>query len=217
MGFLVAILRSDKQLSLSVIHRSMQEDFEFLSAHLALNFKRCVSYSQLKRILRFIDYQLFNEITSLYFNAVIQTNNSLWYSLDGKELCGTIDKSVGKKRGMSIVNLTKHQNRQSEIIGGYDATKASEKPVISTYLEDTDIKGKKFSFDSLHTSVANLKEIHQKEGVYVAQLKGNQKKALAICKELHTNGVALFREDQIEQGHGRTVRRCDRRKTLWGL
>ena len=209
--FLVAILRSDKQLSLSVIHRSMQEDFEFLSDLLDVNFNKCVSYSQLKRILRTIDYQLFNEINSLYFNAHIASNGSEWYSLDGKELRGTIDKSIGKKRGMSIVNLTNHHSRHSEIIGSYDATKASEKPVISTYLEEADIKAKKFSFDSLHTSMANLKKIEQKEGVYLAQLKGNQKNTLAVCKELHRNGLELQKENQIEQGHGRIEER-----TYWG-
>lgn len=189
----------------------MQEDFEFLLALLEVDFNKCVSYSQLKRILRTIDYQSFNEINSLYFNAHIGSNGSEWYSLDGKELRGTIDKSIGKKRGISIVNLTNHQSRQSEMIGSYDATKASEKPVISTYLEETDIKAKKLSFDSLHTSVANLKEIEKKEGVYLAQLKGNQKKTLAVCKELHRSGVALKKEEQIEQGHGRIEER-----TYWG-
>ena len=185
----------------------MQEEFKFLLALLDVNFNKCVSYSQLKRILRTIDYQLFNEINSLYFNAHIVSNGSEWYSLDGKELRGTIDKSIGKKRGMSIVNLTNHQSRQSEIVGSYDATKASEKPIVSTYLEEADIKVKKLSFDSLHTSVANLKEIHQKEGVYLAQLKGNQKKTLAVCKDLHRNGLVLQKENQIEQGHGRIEER----------
>ena len=160
---------------------------------------------------------MFEDINLQFFNALVESKGSEWYSLDGKELRGTIDKSIGQKRGMSIVNLTKHQNRQSEIIGSYDATKASEKPVISTYLESADIKAKKFSFDSLHTSVVNLKEIEQKQGFYLAQLKGNQKKAFGVCEELHRNGVLLHKETQIQQGHGRTVRRCDRRKAVLGL
>lgn len=172
--FLTAILRSDKRLKMSVIHRGMKEDFSQLSTLLEVNFERCVSYSQLKRILRFVDYQLFNDINSLFFDSIIQETGSHWYSLDGKELKGTIDKTLGKKRGMSIVNLTEHRSRFSEIIGQYDATKASEKPVISSYFEDEDLTNKKFSFDGLHTSVKNLKTIEHKGSIYLAQLKGNR-------------------------------------------
>lgn len=205
--FLTAILRSDKGLKMSVIHRGMKEDFSRLSTLLGVNFQQCVSYSQLKRILRTIDYQLFNDINSLYFGSIIQETGSHWYSLDGKELRGTIDKTLGKKRGISIVNLTEHQSRFSKIIGQYDATKASEKPVISSYLEDSDLTNKKFSFDGLHTSVKNLKTIEKKGGTYLAQLKGNQKRALKVCKDLEQSGTVLYKDDQIEEGHGRIEER----------
>jgi predicted transposase YbfD/YdcC len=192
---------------MSVIHRGMEEDFLCLSALLGVNSQKCVSYSQLKRILRSVDYQSFNAINSLYFNSTVQEEDSKWYSLDGKELRGTIAKSSGKKRGMSIVNLTKHQSRQSEIIGHYDATKASEKPVISTYLKEADLTKKKFSFDGLHTSVENLKLIERKQSIYLAQLKGNQKKVLQTCQDLEQSSIAVHKKDQIEEGHGRIEER----------
>lgn len=146
----------------------MLADFKRLSKYLGVDFHQCISYSQLKRVLKVVDYELFNTINSLYFNSQVQSNNCQWYSIDGKELGGTIAKSSGKKRGMSIVNLTKHTDRQSEIIGSYDATKASEKPVVSNYFKDADLKERKFSFDGLHTSVTNLEQIHQKEAIYLA-------------------------------------------------
>lgn len=185
----------------------MVADFKRLSKYLDTDFPYCVSYSQLKRILQSIDYELFNKINSFYFDAQIKSDGCVWYSLDGKELGGTIAKSSGKKRGISIVNSTQHTNRQSEIIGSYDATKASEKPVISSYLKDTEIKEKKFSFDGLHTSVVNLAQIQKKESIYLAQLKGNQKKALVVCKKLQAETVALYKTDHIEQGHGRIEER----------
>ena len=162
--FLIAILRSDKALKMSVIHRGMVEDFFRLSKLLGVDFKKCVSYSQSKRILRSIVCQSFNDLNSLYFKATIHKINTKWYSLDGKELCGTIDKCSGKVRGVSIVNLTEHDSGYNEIIGQYDATKASEKPVVSNYLQEQDLTIKGFNFDGLHTSVGNLKTIQQEGG-----------------------------------------------------
>ena len=83
--FLTAILRSDKLLKMSVIHRGMEEDFHCLSALLGANPQKCVSYSQLKRILRSIDYQSFNALNSLYFKATVQEADSKWYSMDGND------------------------------------------------------------------------------------------------------------------------------------
>ena len=162
--FLIAILRSDKALKMSVIHRGMVEDFFRLSKLLGVDFKKCVSYSQPKRILRSIVCQSFNDLNSLYFKATIHKINTKWYSLDGKDLCGTIDKCSGKVRGVSIVNLTEHDSGYNEIIGQYDATKASEKPVVSNYLQEQDLTIKGFNFDGLHTSVGNLKTIQQEGG-----------------------------------------------------
>lgn len=143
--FLTSILRSDKSLNLSVIHRTMEADFKRLKRVLDLKIERCVSYSQLKRILQIIDYKLFNAINELHFDLNVVGESQHWYSVDGKELRGTIDGVRGEKRGLSIVNLTEHQTRQSRIIGHYDALKASEKPIVSAYFEEKEIAQMKFT------------------------------------------------------------------------
>lgn len=185
----------------------MKEDFIILQKSLSVKCEKCVSYSQLKRILRGIDYKEFNKINTSYFSATVDSEGSKWFSLDGKELGGTIAKSSGKKRGISIVNLTDHCNRQSELIGSYDATKASEKPVVNDYLKQSDLSKKKICFDGLHTSVANLKEINLKKGIYLAQLKGNQKQVLKVCQALHRTNSFICHDNRIEQGHGRIEER----------
>ena len=129
----------------------MSDDFENLAHILGIKVAQCVSYSQLKRILQLIDYKQFNAINESYFSYIIKKDAEKWFSIDGKELRGTIDGVSGEKRGLSIVNLTTHQSRQSNIIGHYDALKASEKPVVSGYFEETDISKLKFTFDALHT------------------------------------------------------------------
>ncbi|WP_394991384.1 ISAs1 family transposase [Emticicia sp.] len=185
----------------------MSDDFEKLAHILGIKVAKCVSYSQLKRILQLIDYEQFNTINELYFSFIIKKDAEKWFSIDGKELRGTIDGVSGEKRGLSIVNLTTHQSRQSIIIGHYDALKASEKPVVSSYLEETDIRGQKFTFDALHTSRENLATISNKNGVYLAQLKANQKEMLEECELVNKHFTANFKNTVYQKGHGRVETR----------
>ena len=53
--FLTAILRTDKLLKMSVIHRAMQDCWRELADDLGAEVDRCVSYSQLKRIVRIME------------------------------------------------------------------------------------------------------------------------------------------------------------------
>lgn len=186
---------------MSIIYRGMLEDFGRLSKLLGVDLKKCVSYSQLKKVLRSIDYELFNDINSFYFNALVHTDGRKWYSLDGKELRGTIDKCSGKVRGISIVNLTEHHSGYSKIVGQYDATKASEKPVVSNYFKDQDLTNKSYSFDGLHTSTANLETIQQKgvsiwHSSRIIAAADRQKKALSVCQDLEQSSEALCQDDQ---------------------
>jgi len=200
-------LRSDKSLNLSVIHRTMETDFKRLQRVLDLKIERCVSYSQLKRILQTIDYKLFNSINESHFGLNVVGESQHWYSVDGKELRGTIDGAMGEKRGLSIVNLTEHKTRRSRIIGHYDALKASEKPIVSAYFEEKEIAQMKLSFDALHTSRENLATIARKKGVYLAQLKGNQGALLEECQLVGEHLAAEFKNTEFSKGHGRVETR----------
>ena len=205
--FLIAILRTDKKLTVSVIHRSMVEDCGRLAAELGIKVDKCVSYSQLKRILKIIDYQQFNSINVSYFGSVVHSEADQWFSLDGKELRGTIDRVSGEKRGLSIVNLTSHQSGQSQLIGHYDGSKASEKPVVCTYFKQAHLSPYKYSFDALHTSRENLATIASKKGVYLAALKANQKSILAECEWIDKQLKASWQQTDYQKGHGRVEKR----------
>lgn len=205
--FLTSILRSDKLLNLSVIHRAMLNDYEKLSHILGIKVAKCVSYSQLKRVLQLIDYEQFNAMNESYFSFIIKHDAEKWFSIDGKELRGTIDGVSGEKRGLSIVNLTTHHSRQSSIIGHYDALKASEKPVVSSHFKETDISKQKFTFDALHTSRENLATIANKNGIYLAQLKASQKEMLAECELVNKHFTANFKNTDYQKGHGRVETR----------
>jgi len=77
----------------------------------------------------------------------------------------------GGKRRQNIVNMITHQDSQSSIIGEYDGSKASEKVVVTRYL-NAQIAGDcdNFIFDALHTSEVNL----PKKGNFLAQVKKNR-------------------------------------------
>jgi len=96
--FLTSILRTDKLLKMSVIHRAMQDCWCQLATDLGIEVKKCVSYSQLKRILRRIDIESFNAINVEYFGSAVGQQGQHWRSFDGKELCGSIDGAAGEKR-----------------------------------------------------------------------------------------------------------------------
>jgi hypothetical protein len=70
--FLVAILRSDKHLNLSYLHRLMQNQSPALCKELGLAPRACISYSQLKRIIAQIDDAMFNKSNEHFWGARIE-------------------------------------------------------------------------------------------------------------------------------------------------
>lgn len=205
--FLTSILRTDKLLKMSVIHRAMEDSWRELAGQLDLKVKKCVSYSQLKRIIRGIDIESFNAINVRYFGSTVSQQEPHWHSVDGKELCGSIDGVIGQKRGQSVVSVTVHQTGQSEIVGYYDGSKESEKPVVTAYFEEVGPLKDGYTFDALHSFPRNMELIHQRGGAYLAQVKANQKVLLEDCELIHQHLGADHFEQKIEKGHGRVETR----------
>ena len=70
---------------MSVIHRAMQDCWCQLATDMGIEVKKCVSYSQLKRILRRIDIESFNAINVEYFGSAVGQQGQHWRSFDGKK------------------------------------------------------------------------------------------------------------------------------------
>jgi len=207
-SFFIAILRSPGKLNYSLIQRNMVRDHVYFQ-NILLEVKVLpISYSQLKRILKIIDYEEFNLITQKYFNKQIIQDNLLWSAIDGKELRGTIDKAAGEKRSENIVQQVSHQNKESQLIGFYNGSKESEKTIVQNHFEtEKDLQGKAYSFDALHTSTNLLDSIEQKNGIYLAQVKENQKFLLEECEHIHNNLESIYPVSTSEKGHGRIEQR----------
>ncbi|WP_375562298.1 ISAs1 family transposase [Bernardetia sp. OM2101] len=181
----------------------MCRSYEELAQDLGIEVSRCISYTQLQRILKESDYQEFNKINESFFNQRIEKDDSEWYAIDGKELRGSIDGVVGEKRGQSIVSRTSHGSRQTSIIGWYNGSKDSEKPVVSHYFKSHDHLLGKYTLDALHLSDELPVLIAKKGGIYLMQVKANQKLLLEECKHIDDNLTTPYEKTTWEKAHGR--------------
>ena len=119
----------------------------------------------------------------------------------------SIDGVVGEKRGQNVVSLTAHQGGQSTVIGYYDGSKESEKPVVTAHFELAGPLKDGYSFDALHTFPRNLELINQRGGTYLAQVKNNQAVLLEDCELIHQHLPSAYGDQQCEKGHGRVETR----------
>ena len=156
------------------------------------------------------DYKQFNKINQSFWGASVYRDEERWYALDGKELRGSIDKEAGESRAQNIVSRTKHIGNQSVIIDYYDGSKESEKVSVINYFANFEKLNGSYTLDALHLSSELAGTIHQKGGIYLAQLKNNQKFLLEECKHIaqHLPARHICRTD--EKGHGRMETRIGR-------
>lgn len=93
------------------------------------------------------------------------------------------------------------------VIGYYDGSKESEKPVVTAYFQQLGPLMDGYSFDALHTFPRNLELIHQRGGVYLAQVKSNQPTLREDCELIHQHLLADYCGGHSEKGHGRVETR----------
>jgi len=206
--FMYSVLRSCGALNYSMIHRQMKRDSDYIKKKLRLKQKTDISYTQLKRILALIDYEKFNAINNMFFGKIVKNEGRNWKSIDGKELRGTIDKVVGEKRSENLVQQVSHESKENTVIGFYNGSKESEKTIVKNYFEEhTDLTCEAFTLDALHTNTSLLESINTLKGIYLMQVKGNQKILLEECEQVHQNLEGKHQFSSIDKGHGRLENR----------
>lgn len=193
---------------MSNIQRSMKRIHDDCALITGSGSKKCISRVQLTRILEDADYSRFNLITERFFGFAVFSEMDRWRALDGKELRGSIDSASGDKRGESVVLETHHNNKESSVIGYYSATKDSEKNILNNYFNNQDsLKGRRFTLDALHNGQGLLSEIEKKQGIYLVQIKANQKHLFNDLKHIHQHLQPSANFETVEKGHGRVDRR----------
>lgn len=203
----MSLLRCTGHVSLAMIHRRMVKEHELMVVDTSFRTKKCVSYVQLGRILESIDYEMYNKINADYFDIRADQIEGLWLAVDGKELRGTIDGVSGDKRGENVVKMVSHQDLESQIIGFYSGNKESEKTIVGQYFKGQETLIGAYSFDALHTCPTLLEEIEKKGGIYLAQIKKNQKELLEECQHLVQNLPFKYDFEDVEKAHGRIEHR----------
>ena len=206
--FMYALLRTSNSLNYSMIHREMCREAHYTQRKLGLPTLKCISYTQFKRLLLFINYKKFNLINIEFFGKTIEKDDRKWKSIDGKELRGTIDKISGQKRSENLIQIVSHQTKENTVIDFYNGSKESEKTVVKNFFkEQTNLIGEAYTLDALHTDAPLLSDINQQQGVYLVQVKGNQKNLLEDCAHLHQNQEEKYKFSSLDKGHGRLEKR----------
>lgn len=211
-AMLIALLRSGKRLNISSIHRWMAREHDNLVAQtgvLATAGKSVKSISdvQLRRILSSLDYGCYNQVNAQYFGKAVSVRDGFWQAVDGKELKGSIDKLKGEKRGENVVRAVSHQDLQSQIMGFYQGSKESEKTVVKHYFDKQTTLCGGFTMDALHCYPALLETIAEKGGIYLVQVKSNQKKLLEDCEHIAQHLPCKETFATVDKAHGRLEQR----------
>lgn len=191
---------------LSGLHRHMVNHFEELCVAVCFWPEKAISRAQLPLLLARVDGELFARLLFDWFGLVLDDESKLWFSLDGKELRGSI--RPGHKRGEACVSALAHRTEQ--VVGQtyYSGTKESERPAVRKLLDDSSLCSQKITLDALHLVPKTLNAIHGAEGVYLIGLKSNQARLYryCFCRAL-TERADYERIDEPQRAHGRLDQR----------
>lgn len=202
-GVLIAILHGRKKVS--SIQRFIKNRLDYLIALTGHDADKAISDSQLRRVVRGVDWLKYNEINEHFFGIIIeQLSDDEWVAIDGKELRGSIDaKEDGAKRGEVVINAVVHGSK--EVVGQtfYRGDKESEKIYVRKLLKQANLKTRSLSLDALHCDPETTALIEQAGGRYLIQVKANQKNLMEELR-LSTNFLPCWLAQQdVDKGHGR--------------
>ncbi|WP_169578073.1 ISAs1 family transposase [Rudanella lutea] len=210
-GLLWALLRSGGQLSLSKLHRWLVREHDWLVKQTGQASRKPISDPQLRRVLAGLDYTCYNTLNAQFFNWS-QTQTGVWYSVDGKELRGSIDSVGGQKRGQAIVQLVCHEDSQAQLMGYYEGDKESERKVVAAYFKALPVSalaGRRFTLDALHLTPELLTWLHGGGSGYLVGAKANQAQLLGQLTAW-SNQAAITQSMEWTKAHGRLEKRSYR-------
>jgi len=199
-GVTLALL-SNRDGSLSSIHRHLKNHYERLMTALKLEPKSAISRPQLPRVLEKVAVEVFDQLLFAHYGIKLKADERKWFAVDGKELRGSIEK--GATRGEAVVQAVAHETRHVQSQTYYAGNKESEVPAVRGLLEKNDLLGQKISLDALHCKPLTLAPIAEGGGIYLVGLKENQKEMLAEVKDGTHHSVCLLNRESWEKGHGR--------------
>jgi hypothetical protein len=213
---LVAALCCGRDGNLSRLHRHMTNHFDTLLEATQLADHKVISRAQLPLLLANVNGLRFAQILFEWFGFLLDEDHKRWFSVDGKELRGSIQP--GYTRGEVCVSAVAHEGQQ--VVGQtfYSGTKESERPAVSQLLEKQHLCHQKITLDALHMIPTTLRSIHSAKGFYLIGLKANQTNLYrqSICRSLFA--AADYEQlDTAKKRHGRKEQRTYRCYALGSL
>lgn len=203
---LMAALCCGRDGNLSRLHRHMTNHFDALLEVTQLTGHKAISRAQLPLLLAKVNGLRFAQILFEWFGFLLDEDQKRWFSVDGKELRGSIQ--AGHKRGEVCVSAVAHEGQQVVGQAFYSGPKESERPTVSQLLDEQHLCNQKITLDALHMIPSTLRSIHTAKGVYLVGLKANQANLYrqCICRSLFCN--ADYEQVEAEtKRHGRTEQR----------
>ena len=203
MGIMVSLFRN-REGNLSSIHRSMTNMHTHLLEALDIDNQyvmKVVSRSHLPVLLSKVCVDTFGNLVFDHFGIVLTESEKTWFSVDGKEMRGTI--LSGDTRGEAIVQAVHQESKIAYCQGYYNGSKESEKGVVTELLRQTGLAKQGITLDALHFSPITLSCIAQLGGHYVVGLKENQEEIYKDMQQLFNLKNVDYQYFNKEKGHGR--------------
>ena len=200
LGVTMAVL-SNRDGNLSSIQRHLANHYEKLMRHLELEKRTPISRAQLPRVLEKVSVEVFDQLVFAHFGERLNAKQKQWFTVDGKELCGSIES--GERRGEAIVQVVGHETMQIVNQDYYSGEKESEVPAVRSLLKKNGLQSQKISLDALHCKPKTLETIVSGGGKYLVGLKENQKELKREDSQTMNRQAGLWKTETLEKGHGR--------------
>lgn len=208
-GVLLGVLAGYHKIA--QIQRFMKNRVEEINECLGTTGLRYISDAQLRRVLRGVDWQKYNDINMRFMGKRIEEiGEAEWVAVDGKDLRGSIGKDDGSgkgKRSEVTVNAVSHLERDTVAQAFYEGDKESEITVVRELLVESGLSSKNVTLDALHCNPLTTSVINVDYGHYIMQVKDNQAELLEDLQQVPRFMPVLAQCKSVDKGHGRLEKR----------
>lgn len=185
VGVTIALL-SNRDGSLSSIHRHLVNHREKLGAALKVEIKRPVSRSQLPLILAKVSLSVFEKMLFAHYGMKLNEAEKRWFAVDGKELAARRSNCAG---GFALGA----RNLSASVLQWQSGKKDSEIETVRALIRENQLSNQKLSRDARQCQWKTLGLIARQSGKYVVGVKENQKQLFdQLCEPTTNSFVCLF-------------------------
>lgn len=163
------------------------------------------SHDVIGNVFAALDTDVFSRCFINWIDSIAALTDGEVVSIDGKTICRSDDKSVGKP-AIHVVSAFASENRLCLGQRAVDA-KSNEITAIPQLLELIAIKGCIVTIDAMGCQKSIAKDIIDKNADYILMVKGNQKELKQQVEKVFSISSVKDENMTTDMGHGRIERR----------